>query len=227
MTPDYSINTGAGSGATAGATGILTINGPMSLQSVPTYAAATQRTGTWQHAYFEARIQFSATVSGSSSAPASWPAFWTYAIQGQAPVAGQKTAECDILEQFPNGGAGASSQAVNTLHNWQNTSSSSAGTDLYNTDSMNLQVSLQGSTESAQPADGAWHTYGCLWTGNGTTGSVQFYYDNHLIVHQDGMSTFPTGAGTGLTAQEADNMFLVMGSAQGWPMNIDWVRVWQ
>ena len=33
--------------------------------------------------------------------------------------------------------------------------------------------------------------------------------------------------GTALTAMESDNLFIYLGTAQGWPMNVDWVRVWQ
>jgi hypothetical protein len=226
-TPDYTVTTGAGSGATAGATGFLTINGPMELQSVPTYAPASQRAGTWQHAYFEARIQFSYTVTGKGSESTGWPSFWAFAVQAQSATVGEKLAELDFLEAFPLGNAGAKSYIINTLHNWQATAGDVTGIDTYNTNGSSYQQSLQGTTELAQPTDSAWHTYGCLWTGNGKTGNVQFYYDNHLVVHPGGVTSIPVGTGTGLTAQEQDNMFLILQGESGWPINVDWVHVWQ
>ena len=183
---DISVNTGAGSEATAGASGVLTIDNTPDvfngvLQTVPGNATGAQRVGTWQHAYFEARIQYSSTVTGHGGRKTGWPSFWLWAIEALSPAQGQKTAECDIFEALPLGTVGPSSQAINTLHNWENSRDYAAQSNLFNTGSNNLQVSLVGSTESAQPTDGAWHTYGCLWTSNGNgSGTVQFYYDGSL-----------------------------------------------
>ena len=214
-------------GSYLGATGVLTINKSdngynADLQTIPTRASGSQRDGTWQHGYFEARIQFATTPP--SGAGRGWPSFWTFAVQAQSPVAGQLTAEWDILEAFLSGSV---AQVFNTGHNWMNTSTSSTGTDTYNTNGTNLQVSLQGSTEPAQPTDGGWHTYGCLWWGDGVTGYIQCYYDDQLVVHENGKTTFPTGQGAGLSAQESDNMYMLLGTGTGWPINVDWVKVWQ
>jgi len=227
LAKDYTVNTGAGSGATAGATGVLSINGPMELQTVPSYPPVTQRAGTWQHAYFEARIQYSDTVTGSGGPSVGWPSFWSFAIQAQSIVVGQQVAELDFLEAYPLGTAGAKVDVVNTLHNWQATAGNATGLETANTNDNNNQQSLQGTTESAQPTDNGWHTYGCLWTGNGTTGNIQFYYDNHLVVHQGGVTNFPVGTGTNFPAQEKDNQYIILQGVNGWPINVDWVRVWQ
>ena len=244
---DISVNTGAGRGATAGATGVLTIDNTPDifngvLQTVPGNATGTQRVGTWQHGYFEARIQYSPTVTGNGGHKKGWPSFWLWAVQALSPVQGQETGECDVFEAWPKGSAGASSQVINTLHYWQNGKVNAAQTELFHTGRANVQASLIGSDEPAQPEDGWWHTYGCLWTSNGNgSGTVQFYYDGFLIVHQRGVTTFLTGTnqslspgqisgstmGTGLNAMESDNMFIYLGTADGWPMNVDWVRVWQ
>jgi hypothetical protein len=226
-TRDFTVDTGTGTGATAGATGVLTINGPMELQTVPSNPPASQRVGTWQHAYFEARIQYSYTVTGSGGPSTGWPSFWTFAIQAQSATVGQQIAELDFLEAYPLGTAGAQAYVINTLHNWQATKGNATGIETANTNDNSYQQSLQGTTESAQPTDNGWHTYGCLWTGNGTTGNVQFYYDNHLILHQDNVSNFPVGAGTSFPALEQDNMYLILQGETGWPIHVDWVRVWQ
>ena len=227
QTKDYTVTTGAGSGATAGATGFLTINGPMMLQTVPSDAPVTQRAGTWQHAYIETRMQYSYTVTGQGGPNTGWPSFWSFAIQAQSTTVGEQIAELDFLEAYPLGTAGANAYVINTLHNWKATKNSSTGKETANTNNNSYQQSLQGTTESAQPTDSGWHTYGCLWTGNGTTGNVQFYYDNHLVLHQDGVSNFPVGAGTSFPALEQNNMYLILSGETGWPLNVDWVRVWQ
>jgi hypothetical protein len=226
-TKDFTVDTGTGTGATAGATGVLTINGPMALQTVPSNAPVSQRVGTWQHAYIEARIQYSYTVTGSGGPSTGWPSLWSFAIQAQAAPAGTQIAELDLLEAYPLGTAGAMAYVINTLHNWKATKKSSTGVETANTNDNSYQQSLQGSTESAQPTDNGWHTYGCLWTGNGTTGNVQFYYDNYLVLHQDNVSNFPVGVGTSFPALENDNMYLILSGYTGWPIHVDWVRVWQ
>jgi len=146
---DISVNPGAGSGATAGATGVLTINNTPDvfnavLQTVPGNATGSQRAGTWQHGYFEARLQYSPVVTGNGGPKHGWPSFWLWAVQALSPVQGRKTAECDIFEAWPLGTAGASSQAINTMHQWENSSTYAAQTNLYNTGNNNLQVSLVG-----------------------------------------------------------------------------------
>lgn len=178
--------------------------------------------GCWNHGYFEAYIQFNHTVIGSGGSSTGWPSFWLWAVEAYSPVLGKITAECDIMEYFPSGASGSTGTYICTLHNWANTNSVAAGTDDFNTNSHN--------TPGSQPSDGGWHTYGCLWQGNGTTGTVQFYFDN-VLQTLNGVSSFTlTGSGSsptaGLSAMENDHMSIILGSATGWPINVDWVRVW-
>jgi hypothetical protein len=221
-----SVNTGAGTGALAGATGIATIGAGVCIQTVPTYPAnGNAIPGTFQHGYFEARIQFNPVVGGTDG----WPAFWSFGISAFDTTGGNGyTAENDFFEAFPNGGIGSTDDCVNTLHNWKHASDEVTGTDTSNTDDTNQMESVVGSTESAQLNDGAWHIMGCLWVQtSATTGYVEYYLDNMLIKHNGGVTRFQTGVGTGLTQQELDHMFLIIGGATNWPLNVDWVRVWQ
>jgi hypothetical protein len=185
------------------------------LQTVPPSANGSTRTGTWQHGYFEARIQY--THAKPASSGTGWPSFWGWAVQALSPKVGQYTAEDDFMEFFPTQGG-----LYNTLHNWANTASSATGSDSHNNNGTNLQVT------PAQPTDDGWHIYGCLWKSTGTgTGSISFYFDNQLVTHQNGTTTYATGTGSGFTAIENDNLMMILGTATGWPMSVDWVRVWQ
>lgn len=224
---DITLNTGAGSGATAGATGVLTMSGGGNVCSVNTYPSAGGAIpGSWQHGYFEARIQFSQTNPQQGG----WPSFWSFGTSAFSHLTGsawtsQQTSENDFFEAFPYNATFAGS---NTLHNWQHASNAVAGTDTGNTNSENYMQSLVGTTQSAQPNDGKWHTIGCLWVAtSSTTGYVEYYLDNYLIAHEGGVTRFQVGAGTPLVNQETEHMFLILGSGTGWPLNIDWVRIWQ
>jgi hypothetical protein len=232
LTPSFSINTGAGSGVTAGATGILTINGwtgtsfGPNLTTTPpnaTTANTAAGAGAWNHGYYEARMQFAATVAGSG-APGGIhePSFWLKDTKDLT-AGTYHFAETDIMEYFPNGTSGSTANLINTCHNWFD----NAGTysDQFNTNTTNFD-------SSHQPTDGAWHTYGMLWTGNGTTGQLSFYYDGILTTHQSGVQFYaldingtPTAA---LTAMENALMAIQISAAgSGWPVNFDFIRVWR
>ena len=226
------VSTGTQTGTLAGATGVVTLSGG-NIATCYTYPTkGGQLAGSYQHGYFEARLQFN--TSTSSSGQALWPAFWSYGTNAYIPGNGgtwplTMVAELDFLEAYPLGGTGPSSiDGINTLHTWEYPANSTSSTDVGNTNGTNLMMSLQGSTESAQPNDGKWHIFGCLWVSTGSnTGYVQFYYDNYLVVHQNGITRFATGSGTSLTAQESNFMTLIVGSSAQQPVNVDWVHVWQ
>jgi hypothetical protein len=233
-TSDFSVNTGNVSGAN----GVLTISGNANtnsslLQTVP-YGAHRSDTqpGVWRHAYFEARLKFSPTVMGKGGPAGGWPSFWGNAVQGQPPDPADTNAptnliiaECDFFEYYPNGAAGSAGAYINTLHNWQGSATGSNTTHLFSNGTTNR------AQDSQQPTDGGWHTYGCLWVGNGTTGTVTFYYDNALVVHQNGVTSFALDVNAsptaGFTAMENDSLIVFLGTASGWPLDVDWVRIWQ
>jgi beta-glucanase (GH16 family) len=61
------------------------------------------------------------------------------------------------------------------------------------------------------------HTYGCLWTPD----KVVWYFDNKPV------TTVSTGPGTPFTAIEKEHMFIMLGTGRNWPMDVDYVHVWQ
>jgi hypothetical protein len=183
-------------------------------------------TGTMNHGYVEAYMQFSNTVTGTGGPSGGWPAFWSFSLSGMFPniVNGQIVAECDFMEAFPAGTAGSGTTQISTCHNWLTAGGSPTSADEFNTNGHNVRVT--------QPTDSGWHTVGMLWTGNGTTGTLQFYQDNVLQTLSGGSSTVNLIASTnpatsGLTAQETSLMSIFIGCARsGWPVNFDWVNLW-
>ena len=245
------------------ATGVLTITGDGCLGSVPTSPTYTSSMGhypaiqgSYQHAYFEARIQVNPNNTGSSG----WPSFWSWGTSqfynsSIYPTPGVTTAENDFIETYPQvitqSGKSYNFFGINTAHTWDVNSN-----DISNTSDCNYMASLVGTSENQQAVitDGNWHTYGCLWVSTGsTTGYLQYYLDNYLINHTDlgsnnAVTRFITGVGTGnsngsyttvngvscytapeggLTAQELEHMYMILGCGTGWPINVDWVHVWQ
>jgi hypothetical protein len=218
----------AAPGASSGVLSLLTCGNNYSSALATVFRTQTAGSpGCWNHGYFEAYLQFSHTVTGAGGPSNGWPAFWLWSILafGSNITNGQITAECDIMEYYPGGTAGATGSYITTLHNWQNSASAAAASDLFNNNYPN-------NVSNIQPSDNGWHKYGCLWQGNGTTGTVKMYCDD-VLVTRNGSDTInlissASSPTTGFTAQETQNMFIILGSAtSGWPMNVDWVRVWQ
>lgn len=166
-------------------------------------ASPTTSSGVWQHGYFEARIRFNPAGNHGSA----WPAFWSYSIErvlGLVPI-GSYFGELDFMECYPTGSA---CSYITTVHQWQRN------------DSGDTSVAQNPDNEPAVPAGTdftQWHIYGCLWTPN----QIQWYLDNKLVM------TVATGPGTSFTALEQNHMFLVLGTGKNWPMDVDYVHVWQ
>jgi hypothetical protein len=149
----------------------------------------------WKHAYFEAYFQFNSTLTGT--APGG-PAFWSWSVASGTIV------EIDFMECSTPGNT---NYPATTIH------IPGGGTVL----SPPGQVKIQAN------GDSKWHTMGCLWTGNGTTGSLSFYWDNGL-----NSGPYVTGTGNEVPSLEAiTGQFLVFGTGPGVPLYIDWVNVWQ
>ena len=166
-------------------------------------ATPTQSSGVWQYGYFEARIRFNSEGHTSGA----WPAFWSYSIEGALGSVpnGSYYSELDFMECYPR----ASSCAyITTVHQWQHNASSNTSI-AHNADNV---PDVPRGFDFTQ-----WHVYGCLWTPN----KVQWYLDGKLV------TTAAVGPGTSFTALEQNHMMVILGTGRSWPMDVDYVHVWQ
>lgn len=231
--PSYSVNptqTAAGisngnanGGANASAAGgILTLNGPNSIITVPGNAlnnasAILPTTGCWLYGYFEAYLQ----VNVSTVVPptgSGWPAFWSWSAEdlhgfgfGSSSLSAVST-EIDIIEIFNTQFGDAPGTDSQTIHQ------PAGSTVVYS----NTPGQLLAATSAIQLADAGWHTYGVLWYPGGIT----FWRDN-VQVGPTAAGPFGTGSLQIETAKQ--HLFLVLstGIQTGAWMNVDWVRVWK
>ena len=74
-----------------------------------------------------------------------------------------------------------------------------------------------------------WHDYGCLWK----PGVFEWYYDGELLSRVTyAADSRPEPANENnfegcYSFMETETMMLILGSCKEWPMDVDWVRVWQ
>jgi beta-glucanase (GH16 family) len=179
--------------------GYLTINSDTSGYSDGLNTATTGHTdGAWQHAYFEAAIRFNPKGHTSGA----WPAFWSYSLDYF--VNGNQNAdhvELDFMEAYPTG---SSITYITTIHDWMGQTA--------NGQNSNNVPTVPASTDYTQ-----FHRYGCLWT----PGKVVWYFDDEPV------TTVATGAGTLYDSMETDKMAVLLGTGVSWPMDVDYVRIWQ
>jgi hypothetical protein len=170
---------------------------------------------SFKQGYFEARMRFDPTLGKKAKG---WPAFWSLSTSW---LKNRKIwAELDFFEAYTGGNAAYENPFVGTLHDWRD------GAKFHFQNSNNWIPMSKDSTDYSQ-----WHTYGCMWE----TGKVTWYFDEKLLMTQLYSSTdvpnpqtkpdAPVGTFSFLD-KDPGGVFLILGSDE-WPMDVDWVRVWQ
>jgi beta-glucanase (GH16 family) len=150
-------------------------------------------------AYFEASLSMGPKPTGAPG----WPSFWAMAAEHEWASGLQNSfVEVDFFEKIPDAG-----RYTIAMHQW----------------------TYPGPTHGAQtfhlPAPGAgsdtffsaFHTYGTLWQ----PGNRYAHYRDDALVATNLHSANPW------FAQGDDNTLDVILGGDGWPIKVDWVRVWQ
>ncbi len=181
--------------------------------------------------YIEGRIRFPAKNQGPG--PEGFPAFWlnpTENTYGVAQWPGQEPGyinrvECDIMEYAP----GDMGTYFATIHQW-------IGVSRWGLDP---HLSNMGQNVVRYP-DGVpnnrWHTYGVLTIPSTKSpdgrGSIQYYLDNvatPIRIEWIGpdIGTPPPKPPHVYANFEHQHHVILLGTGKDWPMDVDWVRVWQ
>ncbi len=181
------------------------------------------RNGHGQHftfGYFEARLRFNPSTP-SAIASTGWPSFWSMSKQHIDGTKNDRWAEIDFFEAYHSPGQRSPHDFVGTLHDWighwpdPNEDFGSYGN----------HIASLGEVDFS-----SWHTYGCLWK----PGEISWYFDDTLVLRQQYSPTGypvpnPRGNPVGTFSSfdtQAQGMTVVLGSGAGYPLDVDWVRVW-
>jgi hypothetical protein len=187
----------------------------------------TGKGSAWTFGYFEARVTFDPALGPNSQG---WPSFWAISARQAQETTNDRWAELDFFEAVTSGGTGETGWAsyggifAGSLHDWQG-----AGGKILYTNANAAQYPQADWTQ--------WHIIGCLWV----PGQVTWYLDGDPLMTQQYSGSAPpdplAGTAGGFTPSpagvfnildaESMGMELIVGSSPGWPINIDWVRVWQ
>ncbi len=185
--------------------------------AIGTYSSKGDTGAAFRFGYFEARIRFDmnkhhADVSG-------FPAWWSFSKAHTTDRNDDHWAELDFFEAMTNPEAGGkyTGTHVSTIHDW--TRQDGKVCNCQNPNNWHDECVTEG-----------WHNYGCLWT----PGVVEWYYDEQCIARvtysADKLPEPTNVSGNFVGAyqyMEQEDMLLILGSCKEWPMEVDWVRVWQ
>jgi hypothetical protein len=183
---------------------------------ISTWSGPNGNGHAFRYSYFEAKLHFDPTKGPVSR---SWPAFWSFPVEHAWGSAQQRWNELDFFEAYTGGFTNYGGGFFGTVHDW---TVNSGGKPINHQNSNNYtSVSVDWNQ---------WHVVGCLWM----PGRISWYLDNTLLKtlsyssgHNGSGMDGSTSTNSLFSIMDSQNNLLVLGSSKGWPMFVDYVRVWQ
>lgn len=185
--------------------------------ALSTYSANGDTGSAWTYAYFEARIRINTDMVREDLVEKGQPAFWSFSKAHTTGKDKGRWGEIDFFE--------VTFEADGTFNN-------TLVTSMHDSRVVNGKQENLSNTNNIHPhfVSDDWQTIGCLWT----PGSVSWYLDGGFISRTtysaDGMPdpASPTNQEVGcFSILDQEEMLVILGSGPCWPMEVDWVRVWQ
>lgn len=197
---------------------------------------------TMQHGYLEARIRVKIPGEAYTKKTHCWPAFWTLSKNNWMGKKFEHCGEIDVVEMV----AIHKGHPIYTgsLHDWKRVYNEEG--KLEKTVYASNLINNCGYNDNFDYIDEEWHTYAVLWE----PGHVAWYWDNKLMhstrfnewdkpqyFYRDDPTPLPSlsyyAAGDknapwngAYHIFEDDPQIITTGCRSAWPMDIDWIRVW-
>lgn len=195
--------------------------------------------------YFEARLRFDPHAQPTATSPNAWPAFWSMAIEhmalkGADQWPGQPAGYTHFIEpdffEYDTRWLPDNTAYGGAVHDWYG---------IYNhpepgfkqvancggasrTRFENFVIKVPAGNDFAQ-----WHTFGCLWVPAmaGTEGYLQFTFDGQNTTDRVSWAGSPQDPPPREPWQfsilDQQGLVLLLAAGENWPIEVDWVRVWQ
>ncbi len=188
--------------------------------SIASYSAKGDTGTAFRYAYFEARIRIDIDKSKSDLQSAGSPAWWSFSVDHTVGRNNEHWGELDFFEVAFNSDGDYDGMFVASAH------------DSIVVDGKQINRSKTDNVIYDKVTEPGWHTYGCLWT----PGEIYWYFDDipiSQLAYFEDMLPFPNDSGTGsdfegcFSVLDSEQMLVVLGTGPDWPMEVDWVRIWQ
>ncbi len=184
----------------------------------------TGRGRIFKYGYYEARLAFESAPEYPTDG---FPAFWSLPVGQQNYTPDRHYVEIDFFEAMTEPGERYDGHFSGVVH------------DIHLTESYEQEYrwfNLNNRSKRPVVLDDGWHTYGCYWE----PGRLRWYFDDrlmHEVVYRrdrtpsSPVMRFPTGEKNGpkglfTVADEVEGVSVILGTAPGWPVRVDWVRIW-
>jgi len=159
-------------------------------------------------AYFEASISFDPAVGAAIGSSSSWPSFWSMAAEHLYGGLDTNFLELDFFE-YDTIWKGANTYG-GAIHAWADSQTRATNNQAHN----HFIITVPSGTDWKN----SFNTVGTLWVpGTG----INYYFNNTLTTDTNPYSQYPQ-----FEPGDRQHMPVIIGS-DGWPMKVDWVRVWQ
>lgn len=159
-------------------------------------------------AYFEASISFDPTLGASRRPSSRWPSFWSMAAEHLYGGINTNFLEIDFFE-YDTSRAGANTYG-GAIHAWADSRTEATN----NQADERFIIAVPPSTDWKN----SFNTFGTLWVPGA---GINYYFNDKLTTDTNLYSQYPE-----FEPGDRQHMPLILGS-DGWPMKVDWVRVWQ
>ena len=180
-----------------------------------TYSTKGLTGSAFRYGYFEAKIRFDPALGRHASY---FPAWWSFSVAHATDKNDEHWGELDFFEAMPDASGLYKGAYVATVHDWIR---ENGGPQNH----QNTNNWFDG-----QITDADWHVYGCLWE----PGRFAWYLDGRCITEvtysADGHPTPQANPASFVGCYsflDKEDMLLILGTCEEWPMEVDWVRVWQ
>lgn len=195
-----------------------------------------------QYGYLEARIRVKIPGKEYNRKTHCWPAFWTLCKENFMGRSFERGGELDVIEMVAI--HGGQPIYTGTLHDWHHYKDEEGKTKTVYASNL---VNSTGYNDYFDYIDEEWHTYAALWE----PGHVAWYWDNKLMhsarynkwdlpqyFYRDDPMPLPrledrkpefakrTWKGAH-SVMDNDPEVVILGCRGAWPMDIDWVRIWE
>lgn len=199
--------------------GVLTINQttPSPNYGIGTTSPTSTHGRGFQYGYFEARIAFDPAHALEHEG---FPAFWGVSRAQTIGANFDRSMELDYWEAFRWPGEPFEDVYAGTVHDWTHGPPSIDRANYGNNFRTLHRVDW---TE--------FHTYGCLWQ----PGYIAWFFNDHLLIEQQYSATEEPDPNPSdlpprtysMLDSDRSGQTVILGSGVGFPMHVDWVRVWQ
>lgn len=186
---------------------------------IATYSAKGDTGAAFTYAYFEARVRINVEMTADDLTVAGQPAVWSFSKNHTTGRDNGRWGEIDFYEVAFEDDGSFKNTLVTSMHDSR----------VVDGKQKNLSSGKNISKYLIDPY-GDWQTIGCLWTPGSVTWYIEDSYVTSTTYSADGLPSPESSSNQEVgcfSILDQEEMLVILGAGVDWPLEVDWVRVWQ